>query len=30
MKDNVKLVLDSILERFKSGDIPQAVAFRFL
>ena len=27
MKDNVKLVLDSILERFKSGDIPQAVAY---
>ena len=27
MKENVKLVLDSILERFKTGDIPQAVAY---
>ena len=27
MKENVKLVLDSILERFKTGDIPKAVAY---
>ncbi len=27
MKANVKLVLDSILERFKTGDIPKAVAY---
>ncbi len=26
MKENIKLILDSILERFKSGDIPEAVA----
>jgi hypothetical protein len=26
MRDNVKQVLDSIMERFKSGDIPEAVA----
>ena len=26
MKDKVKQVLDTILEKFKSGDIPEAVA----
>jgi hypothetical protein len=27
MKDRIKQVLDGILERFKSGDIPEAVAY---